>query len=57
MYLVAYLVIIYSMSVKAAMTLIDNLLDEYRDLKLDRHKSLVPIITHIYENDWVNYRE
>jgi hypothetical protein len=51
MYLVAYLIIIYGMSVNAAMNSIGDLLQEQRELELDRHRSLVPIVEHIYRNE------
>lgn len=53
MYLVSYLVIIYGKSVRAAMSTIGSLMKEQRDEELDRNESLVPILQHIYANDWV----
>ena len=44
MYLVAYLVIMYTMSVSNAMDFVGQLLLEQRGLQLDRFKSLVPIV-------------
>lgn len=55
MYLVAYLVIVNSMSVREAINHVTRLLDEQRGLELDRHQSLVPIIQRIYEVDDDSY--
>ena len=52
MYLVAYLVIVYGMCTDSAMNTIGDLLQQQRNLTLDMHKSLVPIIQHIHAKDW-----
>lgn len=48
MYLVAYLIIMYSMSVAQSMNIVENLLRDQRDQPLDRHRSLVPIAVYIH---------
>ena len=49
MYLVAYLVIMYSMSVADAMGVVGKLLQDSRGMTIDRHSDLVPIVEHIYD--------
>lgn len=49
MYLVAYLIIMYSMTVSHAMSVVGKLLEEQRGLTIDRHDSLVPVVDHIFE--------
>ena len=48
MYLVSYLIFMYSMSVCQSMNIVGDLLKEQRDQPLDRHRSLVPIAELIY---------
>lgn len=47
MYLVAYLIIMYSMTVRKSMKVVADLLNEQRSLVLDRYRSLVPIVENI----------
>lgn len=50
MYLVVYLIIMYGMTVRKAMKIVSDLLDEQRSLLLDRHRSLVPIVDIIFNS-------
>ena len=51
MYLVVYLVVMYSMSVVVATDLVSDLLLDGRGHSLDRHGCLLPIVELIDEND------
>jgi hypothetical protein len=50
MYLVAYLIIFYSMSMKDAIKLVRDLLRDQRNESLDRTQSLLPAIQRIYND-------